>query len=119
MREPLRQIRKNAGLSLDDLSEMTGIIKATLSMVERGINVPNMDTRDRIQAALGTKEINWLDTPMIDISPYSNVSPDWDQCERDFRRLLHRLATLPLEQRKSFVDSAIKHLKKLRTNDFL
>lgn len=40
----LREIRNNLGLSLDQVSILSGISKSTLSEIERGLQIPNQLT---------------------------------------------------------------------------
>jgi DNA-binding XRE family transcriptional regulator len=50
----LREERQRQGLSLDQLSEATGISKPALSNIENGVNNnPKINTVQRIAAALG------------------------------------------------------------------
>jgi DNA-binding Xre family transcriptional regulator len=52
--QKLRDERKQQGLTLRELSEMTGIDEPALSRLETGKNTnPTLDTLDRVAAALG------------------------------------------------------------------
>ncbi|MEO3785768.1 XRE family transcriptional regulator [Actinocorallia sp. B10E7] len=49
----VRRIRLARGLSLRELSELTGVSKALLSQIERGVANPTIEVLSRVAAALG------------------------------------------------------------------
>ncbi len=49
----VRRIRLVRGLSLRELSELTGVSKALLSQIERGVANPTIEVLSRVAAALG------------------------------------------------------------------
>lgn len=51
--ENVRRIRLARGLSLRELSEATGVSKALLSQIERGVANPTLEVVSRVAAALG------------------------------------------------------------------
>lgn len=53
MKTPLRQIRKARGLTIDDLTELSGIAKAHISMIERGKRNPSIAALESLARALG------------------------------------------------------------------
>lgn len=59
----LKRMRKEKGYSLNKLSELTGISKSYLSLLERGIQKnPSIDITEKIAKALGVN-INYLVNP--------------------------------------------------------
>lgn len=50
--QKLNQIRKEKDLTLDQLAQMTGVAKATLSRIENSVVGGNLDTLKKITAAL-------------------------------------------------------------------
>jgi XRE family transcriptional regulator, master regulator for biofilm formation len=62
----LKRLRKDKGYSLSKLSEITGISKSYLSLLERGIQKnPSIDITEKIAKALGVN-INYLIKPTED-----------------------------------------------------
>lgn len=52
----IRTLRERSGLSLDDVTEKTGIAKANLSNIETGSHLnPTLNTLERIASAIGCK----------------------------------------------------------------
>lgn len=51
----LRELREARGLSLPKLGELTGIAFQTIAKYERGENVPNWQTVEKLADALGVK----------------------------------------------------------------
>ena len=49
----VKQLRKQAGLSQEELAERAGISVDFVSLVERGINAPSFETLERLCEALG------------------------------------------------------------------
>jgi transcriptional regulator with XRE-family HTH domain len=108
----LRQTRIDRGLSRQQVSDMTGITIANQSLVERGVSCPDLTTRVKFEEFYGVK-INWLDTESIDSEP-RQFPVTWNDVEREGRYFLHSVASLPIEERKDFIQSVIKHLNKLK-----
>jgi len=106
----LRITRKTKGLTLENVSTLTGVSVSTLSSIEKGKSTAQIITRTKVERELGP--INWLDAPMIDAEP-RNPKCDWTYCERSFRVLLHEIASLSNEEQKAFCTAAIKHLQRL------
>jgi transcriptional regulator with XRE-family HTH domain len=111
----LKQTRIEAGFSRPQIETTLGINTVQLSLIERGINSPNLLTRTRLELFFGTK-IDWLDTPTIDSEPREPVAT-WNDTEREFRYLIHQVASLPNDEINDFIDSAVKHLKKLKIHE--
>ena len=49
----LRKARRRAGLSQRDLAGLTGVAQPTIARVERGVEVPRVDTLARLLSACG------------------------------------------------------------------
>ena len=56
------QARTEKGLTLMQLSAMTGISKTTLNTIENGITSPTLDQLDAIARALNVKIIDLFDS---------------------------------------------------------
>ena len=68
----LRRVREGQGLSLADLSELTGFDRATLSKLETGKNFnPTLGTLYRIAQALG-KRLDWSIGGLADLQTRLN-----------------------------------------------
>ncbi len=65
--EELVRIRKNAGLTQQELSERTGISQADISRLENGTRNPSVELLDRIAKAVGA-------TLKIEFVPNKTVS---------------------------------------------
>lgn len=51
----LKQARRKRQLTLDELEDLTGVHKTTLSRLERGWTRPMLHTAQQIELALGTR----------------------------------------------------------------
>jgi transcriptional regulator with XRE-family HTH domain len=56
----LRLIRKERGLTLDKLSELTGVSKAMLSQIERGVSSPTVSLLWQISSGLNVSFSNFI-----------------------------------------------------------
>ena len=108
----LKLTRTDKGLSRKQVSDITGITIANLSLIERGLSIPDLSTRAKLEAFFSTP-INWLDTEHINSEPREYLN-DWNGAEREFRYFIHMVATLPMDERKAFIISIVKHLRKLK-----
>jgi transcriptional regulator with XRE-family HTH domain len=108
----LKETRYEKGLSRKQVETMTGVTYANLSLIERGVSIPDLKTREKLEAFFDTT-INWLDTENIDSEP-REFPVTWNQAEREFRYFLHMISALPPEERKAFIQSICKHLNKLK-----
>lgn len=52
MQNKMKKYRKELGMTLDQLSDKSGVAKSTLSMIERGETEPMLSTAYKIAAAL-------------------------------------------------------------------
>lgn len=86
----LKELRKNRGLSQDDLAIAIGVHKSHVSRYERGLALPSIEVADKIATTLkvGIEEL---------ISDNSPVSSD-----RELSSLFEKVATFD-EQKKSIV----------------
>lgn len=48
----IRKRRKDLGVTIEQLAEMSGVNKTTISTIERGSASPNMATLDKLHASL-------------------------------------------------------------------
>ncbi|GAB2866436.1 XRE family transcriptional regulator [Actinocorallia aurea] len=71
----VRRIRLARGLSLRELSEATGVSKALLSQIERGVANPTIDVLSRVAAALGESFVE-LARPRMDGPEVLRAEPD-------------------------------------------
>ena len=54
--EDLRRLRLRAGLTQEELARRSGVASASVSRIERGLQVPNKRTRDALADALALPE---------------------------------------------------------------
>lgn len=108
----LQKTRLKNGLTLRVMAELTKIAPANFSNIERGLTTPTLTTRQQIERVLG--KINWLEVPFINTEP-RDPPMNWNDCEREFRYFLHCVASLPADERKAFLSTSVKHLKKMNT----
>lgn len=52
-RTVLKAVRKDQGLSQDELAAMSGLSRSTIAQVELGIKVPTTDTIEKLLMAMG------------------------------------------------------------------
>ena len=50
----LRAVREKLGMSQEEVAERAGVDRTYISILERGLKSPTLDTMERICAALGT-----------------------------------------------------------------
>lgn len=108
----LKQTRLKHDLTLEQLKDETGVMIAALSRIESGKQVADLSTRRRLEQFFKEHLINWLDTPHIVTSP--RFPTTWNETERDFRGFIRRVAGLPETDRNTFIDTACKHLRRLK-----
>jgi transcriptional regulator with XRE-family HTH domain len=101
----LRQLRKDSGLTQEDLSVMSGISQDHLSFIERGIYKPTEKTRNKIEQALNTK-VDWLETGTIELHDCN-----WYQAERQLKRLVELTLNLDLNEKREFTKIVRKYFK--------
>lgn len=104
----LKRARLKHRQTLKDMAELTNVTPANYNLIERGLAIAHLSTREKIEKVLG--KVNWLDTPKLDVEP---VESTWNDCERQFRRFYRELNGLPLVERICMAKSAIKHLKRI------
>jgi transcriptional regulator with XRE-family HTH domain len=108
----LKATRKELGYSRAFILANIGLAMSSISEIENGKNVPTYETRKKIESVLN-KKINWLDVPYLKISPV--VPMEWNFLERDYRSLVRGIKGLPIDERKPFIESAIRHLNDILT----
>jgi transcriptional regulator with XRE-family HTH domain len=77
----LQRIRKNRGLSLDKVAELTGVSKAMLRQIERGESSPSVSTVWKIANGLRLSFTSFLDEDKSNVSVVnlSNLEPIIDE----------------------------------------
>lgn len=97
----INEIRKRKGLSIDDLCELSGIPKGTMSKITAGITTsPTLDTVRAIANALECK----LDD--LDDSPRTKNSPSTSESVPGEKQLISLYRELNDEGREKLVDYA-------------
>lgn len=73
----LNKIRKNKGLSLDKVSEMTGVSKSMLGQIERGESIPTVTTLWKIATGLHLSFSTFVEEEQASVTIVSleNVKP--------------------------------------------
>jgi transcriptional regulator with XRE-family HTH domain len=110
----LRATRKDLGYSRAFILANVGLAMSSLSKIESGKNVPTSETRKKIESVLCEK-INWLDTPCLKRGV--RIKTKWNVVEKHFRTLVREIRGLPSDERKTFTESAIKHLNNINKED--
>ena len=83
----LRTIRKNKKFKIVDVAEAAGIANSTLSYIEKGTNIPTVDTLDRICRALGITIVEFFDEEVVEKQP-------------DLHQIIEKLHRLPPKRLK-------------------
>jgi transcriptional regulator with XRE-family HTH domain len=110
--EGLKKTRIEKSLTRKQVSDITGITLANQSQIERGIQIPDITTRQKLENFYGVR-INFLDTDSINSEP-REIPCSWNDTEREFRFFIHMISSLPIEERRVFIQSIVKHLNKLK-----
>jgi len=73
----LRRLRKDRGLSLDKVAEITGVSKAMLGQIERGESNPTVSTLWKIANGLHVSFTSFIEdqVPAVSIVPYEKIHP--------------------------------------------
>jgi transcriptional regulator with XRE-family HTH domain len=58
----IRELREQRGLSLRALAEICGVSPNTVSLIERGLSSPSVDTLQRLAAGLGVPIVSFFET---------------------------------------------------------
>ena len=109
----LRAARKLKGLSLEKLSELSGVTLLTVSNIERRKTMPNLQTKEKLEAALGVK-INWLAGKGLRQIKDDRIQ--FSAMEYRLRRLIYDLNFLNSREQAEFVSLAKMYLKQYETN---
>jgi transcriptional regulator with XRE-family HTH domain len=72
--ERIRQLRREHGLTQDELAELAGINRSYLSIVENGHSSPTMDVAERLAKALGVSL--WTLLSEMEEKHYTYDTPD-------------------------------------------
>ncbi|MCR6105100.1 helix-turn-helix domain-containing protein [Salipaludibacillus agaradhaerens] len=97
--EKLRKIRKEKGLSLDKAADLTGVSKAMLGQIERGVSNPTVSILWKIANGLKVSFSSFVeeDEPAVSLVKMVNVKPVVDEGGK------YRVFPLfPYQQDKSF-----------------
>ncbi len=110
----LKLLRTERKITLEALSEKTDITIANLSLIERGYNVPNAQTRQTLEQYFGCI-IDFLNTEYIIViaSTKEGLEARLD-AERTFRRLLNEVVTIPSAEREAFIQVLHKVLDRVK-----
>ncbi|MBR2256237.1 MAG: helix-turn-helix transcriptional regulator [Blautia sp.] len=87
LKDRLREARKNAGMSQEQLASMVGIAKSTLSGYERDGREPSMFTLSKIMTALGVDANFLLQDEMRDFQQAEHLSSEEKEHIKKFRCL--------------------------------
>jgi transcriptional regulator with XRE-family HTH domain len=98
----LQTTRKAKGLTQDHVCRMTGINQGYFSELERGVNKPNQETRERIESVLG--KIDWIETESIVLR-----DSDYYMAERLLKKLVELTLTLEKGQRSELIKLVHKY----------
>lgn len=97
----LTRIRQERGLSQQRLADTSGVNKATINQIERGRRSPNVETLEKLAAALGAEVADFF--PKTEEPLWSGEGPNerrgsWDEILRrsfeDARRAMEQGASL-------------------------
>lgn len=111
--QSLRNIRKQKGLTIDEVATLVGLTPVALNLIELGRSTPGATTRRKIQR-LFDEPVNWLEVPRIETEPLRPAT--WNECEREFRWLIRLVNGMPHDRKQPFIRCATKHLRKLNKN---
>jgi transcriptional regulator with XRE-family HTH domain len=73
--ENIRQIRKNKGMSIQQIRDITGLSKSTISEIENDISNPTISTLTKISHALNVS----LDKLLVSESANLETIKAWDK----------------------------------------
>lgn len=77
--ERLRKIRRNRKLTQEELAEITGVSKSTISMYESGKREPDFETLGKIAECLGVSQSYFFDKPYIKDNDFGNIQGIYDR----------------------------------------
>lgn len=104
LKDRLREARKKAGLSQEELASMIGVAKSTLSGYERDGREPTMNTLSKIMCALGVDANYLLQDEMKELEETANLDLDERNTIKKIRKLdTHgkRVVTLVIDEEYS------------------
>jgi transcriptional regulator with XRE-family HTH domain len=110
----LKATREDLGYSRKFIIKNVGITLANLSLIESGKSVPTKETRKKIITVLETK-VNWLDTEVLKNG--MSIKSNWYSTEKTFRFLIKKITGLTPDEKKAFIESAIRHLNNILTKE--
>lgn len=65
----LRQLRQDAGLSLDALAQKSGVSRSNISLIERGQSSPTAVVLDKLSSALGVSVASMFEAAPVPVTP--------------------------------------------------
>ncbi|MFV3130546.1 helix-turn-helix domain-containing protein [Niveispirillum sp. KHB5.9] len=98
----LKQLRNLRGHSQDRLAELTGLSSDAISNLERGINLPGLDTVDVLRTA--------LDVQVWELLDYMGTAPAPDPARQ---RLETRLLTTVRQLDRDLLETAVEQAESL------
>lgn len=104
LKDRLREARKKAGLSQEQLASMIGVAKSTLSGYERDGREPTMNTLSKIMNALGVDANYLLQDEMKELEETANLNLDERNTIKKIRKLdTHgkRIVTMVIDEEYS------------------
>ncbi|MCD0451660.1 XRE family transcriptional regulator [Actinocorallia sp. API 0066] len=108
--ENVRRIRLARGMSLRELSEATGVSKALLSQIERGVANPTIEVLSRVAAALGESFLE-LARPRMAGPEVLRADPDGGAAEQSVRMLFGSWERRRFELSEGWIPAGTRSVK--------
>ena len=103
----LHEARTAKGLSLEKLSNLTGITPTNIHFLEHGKQFPNSKTRERLEKVLG--RLDWFSTTGVKLR-----SGSYQECEDLLHKLLGIWVTLSSKEKSEFSKLVLKYFKSVK-----
>jgi transcriptional regulator with XRE-family HTH domain len=115
--EEIRRIRKERGLTQDQLAEVSHVDQSTLSQIETGRRTPGVETLQKLADALGVEVADFFPRSQPDLFttaplPQVDLAAMWRATPGQRRRALAEASDDEVRRYRQSIDRALDNLKK-------
>lgn len=118
--EEVRRIRKERGLTQDQLAELAEIDRASLSLIETGRRTPGIETLQKLADALGIEVADFFPRAQPDLfatAPALTLTAMWRATPEQRRRALGAASDAEVSAYRQSIDRALDNLEKFEAGE--
>jgi len=120
--EEVRRIRKERGLTQEQLAELAGTDRASLSLIETGHRTPGIETLQKLASGLGVEVADFFPRAQPDLSatataPAPTLTAMWRATPEQRRRALGAASDAEVSAYRQSIDRALDNLAKFEAGE--